>query len=95
MSEFITAAAVRWRGAAHSVPRPGRHHDVIRVLFSRWPEGAPFAGTQGFMTSRGRFVDRREGAKIAYNAGQLLPDELARRGRTPETHDKLFSEDMW
>ena len=42
---------------------------------------------QGFLTSRGRFVDRIEAAKIAINAGQI--QEL-------QYHDdKLFSEDLY
>lgn len=93
--EIIMAAAMRWRGAIHSVPRPGRHGDVIRFLYERHPEQAPFAGEQGFTTSRGRFVGREEAARIAAAADQLLADELERRGQTPETISSLFSEDVW
>lgn len=32
---------------------------------------------QGFLTSKGRFVDRFEGGRIAYHAGQLLPEHAA------------------
>lgn len=39
---------------------------------------------QGFITSDDRFVDRKEGAKIAFDAGQ-----------TAVEHDHLISEDLY
>ena len=39
---------------------------------------------QGFVTNKGRHVDRTEGAKIAIEAGQVKPP-----------NDFLFSEDLW
>ncbi len=39
---------------------------------------------QGFLTNKNRFVDRVEGGKIAFEAGQ-----------TEELKDYLFSEDLW
>ncbi len=39
---------------------------------------------QGFLTNTDRFVDREEGSKIAFNAGQ-----------TTELKNKLFSEDLY
>lgn len=39
---------------------------------------------QGFLTNLNRFVDREEGAKIAYAAGQIA-----------EVSDMLFSEDLY
>lgn len=40
---------------------------------------------QGFMTSMGRFVNRKEAAEIAYNCGQI----------TDEKKVSLFSEDIF
>ena len=40
--------------------------------------------TQGFMTSIGRFVNRKEAAKIAYNCGQITEEKVS-----------LFSEDIF
>lgn len=40
--------------------------------------------TQGFLTSKNRFVDREEGGKIAFYAGQ-----------TKELKTTLYSEDLW
>lgn len=39
---------------------------------------------QGFLTSKGRFVDRKEGGEIAFAAGQ-----------TETLIEKLHSEDLW
>lgn len=91
MTETIVSAAilVRWEEAATphqcivSMPRPGRHGDVLH----RVPTA--LASTQGFLTSTGRFVNRREGWKIAEAAGQFCED--APTG-TPGT---LYSEDLW
>lgn len=39
---------------------------------------------QGFLTSKNRFVDRKEAAKIAFERGQI-----------PEPKETLYSEDVW
>jgi len=39
---------------------------------------------QGFLTNKNRFVDRKEGAQIAYRSGQI-----------EELKETLFSEDLW
>jgi hypothetical protein len=83
-------AAIKWGEAVYSVPRPGRHGDVYRVI-----EADPVADiandggpdTQGFLTSTGRFVGRIEARDLARQAGQLLPET--------KPHSELFSEDVW
>ena len=62
----------------------GRHcyiiHHLIRNGFDK-----PLVGEQGFLTSTGRFVDRVEAKKIAFNSGQIK-----------ETiSNTLTSEDLW
>lgn len=60
-----------------------RHHDIIRRFhgdISRYPED------QGFYTSKGRFVDRREAMIIAKAAGQF---------DTNSTKEILYSEDLY
>lgn len=96
MTERIDCAAIRHDGTIYSVPRPGRHHDVIAHMIHKHGTGVPVVGVQGFTTTSGRFVDRKEAMKIAKAAGQLIPD-LAPDGvtiRRPFT-DKLFSEDIF
>jgi len=46
---------------------------------------------QGFITNLNRFVSREEGAKIAFEAGQVLPNP---DGLTI-IPDRLFSEDLY
>lgn len=69
-----------------SVPRPVRHHHIIHALARAGME-IPIVGEQGFMTSKGRFVDRDVARDIARSAGQLL-------GRASDGQS-LFSEDVW
>jgi hypothetical protein len=70
-----------------ALPVPARHHHVMwtRLLI----DGQRTAGDceQGFLTTKGRFVDRKEALKIANRADQIV-----------EKHGHpglLFSEDMW
>lgn len=69
-----------------AVPRPGRHHTVMHPLHEL---GINVHGMndQGFLTSKGRWVDRTEGCLIARRASQI------RKKHGPD--DMLFSEDMW
>lgn len=53
-----------------------RHSNCFVLLNAAFPKGSvdeqQLAGKhQGFLTSLGRFVDRREAGKIAYKAGQV------------------------
>lgn len=88
-SERIVMAAWRENGAIYAVERPGRHHTVFHRMgeVGRVSSENPLACESGFITSEGRYVDRKEGCIIAKAAGQII-----------EKHggaDTLFSEDMW
>lgn len=62
-----------------------RHHLIMRAIVEKLgPEVAPINGEQGFVTDTGKFVDREEAARIAFEAGQM--DRHVRR---------LFSEDIF
>lgn len=58
-----------------------RHHDIL-IRYKGIVQTNILA--QGFYTSKGRFVDRVEAAKIAKNAGQVK-----------ECVDRLYSEDLY
>jgi len=45
---------------------------------------------EGFLTSKNRFVDRTEGAKIAFNADQIIDNP-----RHQFNPDRLYSEDLY
>jgi hypothetical protein len=90
MTETIARAAIQARdGQVWSVPRPGRHHDVIALMAER-PGHDPrdcSPERQGFTTSTGRFVGRVEGMQIAKAAGQVI--------NKPHAPMRLFSEDLF
>ncbi len=87
MTETIVAAAIFHDGVTYWVMPPGRHHNVCHLMIEQGLTTDTMR-LQGFVTSTGRFVDRREAAVIARNAGQLL---LVKTNPT----DLLFSEDVW
>jgi hypothetical protein len=89
MSENLTAAAIRLPvGNVVAVPAPGSHHDAIQAARAAGNFHAEIHGSElGFITSAGRFVDRRRAALIAISAGQ--------RKRVSGPHDLLFSNDIW
>lgn len=83
--ETITHVAIEYPEWTWSLPKPARHHDVIQ--WRKKVTGKSGSGMrQGFITSRGRFVDRVIGAEIAY-MGKQIPH------RKP--NGKLYSEDIW
>jgi hypothetical protein len=64
-----------------------RHHNcfnTVSILTADIEHHTQYEKEQGFITTHNRFVDREEGAKIAYDAGQIKI-ELK----------KLFSEDLY
>lgn len=83
---YIVAAAIKQGSMVCSVPKPGRHHDVIREM-AKSGIPIPITGEQGFLTSEGIFVNRYQAKDIARMAGQIL----AKHGNL----DQLFSEDVW
>lgn len=66
--ERIVAAAIQCR-CDGKVYTASRHHQVIEKLHYLSYQ-KPY-GQQGFVTDRGRFVDRVEAAEIAVKAGQI------------------------
>lgn len=63
-----------------------RHHDI----YQRFPNELDVSSkAQGFYTSKGRFVDREEGYKIALEAGQLSDN------RASDSIKWLCSEDLY
>lgn len=61
-----------------------RHHNCIFTYYRLTGDKTFRKDIQGFITTEDRFVDRREAAEIAFNAGQIN-----------ETTDCLFSEDLY
>lgn len=78
----IKEAAILHRGVVWT---GRRHGDVIQEIVRKQGVGAaPVTGDQGFVTECGKFVDRKEAAKIAFEAGQVK-----------ELYPILMSEDLY
>ena len=71
----------------HLVELGYRHHDIL-IRFRGEVSTNP--SDQGFYTSQGRFVDRIEAYKIAYNAGQLKSPDYSK-----DYAYRLISEDLY
>jgi hypothetical protein len=78
------------RRAFAAAPAPARHHHILHQLWHLSERRCPDAG-QGFVTDRGRYVDRQEGWKIAEAAGQII----ARCGGDTTDGGTLYSENVW
>lgn len=89
----VDRAAIRCMGLVFSVPRPGRHGDVIRLMVETFGEevhDACFTRDQGFVLSDGSFADRMTAWRLAERSGQLLA-----RAPTDGCGGVLYSEDVW
>jgi hypothetical protein len=84
--ETIERAAIRHDMSFYSVPRPKRHAEVVRLM-AAGGYGPEKMHDQGFLTSRSRFVDRKEALQIALAAGQITAPKFQ--------PNQLFSEDVW
>lgn len=87
-SERIIAAAI-YHGATISLPPPARHHTILESMHLTMGIDVKKVGpeNQGFLTSKGRFVNRVEAYHIAWRESQMI----RQTGSAPE----LFSEDLW
>ena len=82
----ITHVAVVFNYIIYSLPRPNRHHHVIRSI------GGCCGGTkQGFLTDDGEYISRRDAFILAKENGQLTRLE----GEQYYQGNELFSEDLW
>lgn len=86
--EMIVAAALKRGNLVYSAPRPARHGDVMRLVDETHGDmHEPFLpDEQGFLTSAGRFVNRRLATSIAVRAEQIID---------PQWPPDLYSEDLW
>lgn len=87
--ERLTGVALNWKGRVYTLPAPNRHHQLLAhaTEILELPREACNVENQGFVTSSGRFVDRKEALGIARAAKQVRRDI----GRAKV----LFSEDVW
>jgi hypothetical protein len=87
----VTRVAIKTADGVFSLPRPNRHHHILRFLFSQGPRDYN-SEVEGFTDEYGNFLTRREAYEIAAKNGQI-----DRSWHPPNSYDgdKLFSEDLW
>ena len=86
MSSKIKEAAVKFeKHGVHSLPRPHRHHTVLR----KFPMSDIANSIQGFIDENGSFLNRKDACQRAIETGQItLPKRTS-------PQNQLFSEDLW
>ena len=82
---MIVGVAIKFKGKLYTLPRPNRHHNVIKMIVEE-THGPVHENEQGFVTDVGRFLTREEAVRYAIASGQL--PTIFRR-------ERLFSEDLW
>lgn len=93
--EYVICAAIYWKDGIVHPHQPKniesgfvicgrRHHNCfIAKIMSEFSE-ADGKSVQGFLTSKDRFIDRKEAGQLAFEAKQIS-----------EPNDCLFSEDLY
>lgn len=83
--EKIECAAIKHKGKVYSMPRPYRHCDIVNFICEELNTNFVGSKGQGFITSTGKFVDRKEAEKIARESLQI----------NKMIGSVLTSEDLW
>lgn len=91
----ITRVAVLFDGLVFSLPKPYRHHHVLRIMkhhsaAKRWQNSSTLQGreVQGFVSSDGKFLDR-------YEALNVFKDSFQKWYDLNEYPSGLYSENCW
>ena len=89
MKEIVICAAVK--ASDGKIVRGHRHADAIRTLHDMpdYRDERPHGDQQGFITSKNRYVDRREGLRLQQGAGIPSADKDGYR------YGELYSEDLY
>lgn len=96
--EYVLCAAIHYEDGKEYAHQPRnlvtglavsgwRHHNCFITLATCFPDRSYIGDdklTQGFLTSKGNFLNREEAAALAFASGQ-----------TTEPLTRLFSEDVW
>ncbi len=88
----ITHVAVRVNGQVWSLPKPFRHHHIIRMIAdltgATHIDCSESRGDQGFLDASGRYLPRKEALPVALANKQVKNENDIRA-------ERLFSEDVW
>ena len=97
IKEYIICSAIHFQLEDRFVHQPRniksgivvcgrRHHNCFLTAKYMDIITKDYPSTQGFMTNTDRFVDRKEGMKIAIEADQIIADHIG---------TSLYSEDIY
>ena len=86
----ITHVAIRYKEKIWSLPKPNRHHNVIRLIADETGDShIDCRGeNQGFLDADGRYLNRKQALVSALINKQVLNENDIRGGQ-------LYSEDLW
>lgn len=85
---MITHVAIIYEGKTYSLPKPNRHHHIIRMIYEENGIGIDGEDIQGFLDDSGAFLGRKKALEHALKHNQVLDPKSIRAGI-------LFSEDLW
>jgi len=88
---LITHVALKFNGETHSLPKPNRHHDIIRMIVQNNPDikfvDAP-EEDWGFLDADGKYLNRKQALTRA-----MLTDQIIDINKVYAR--QLFSENVW
>lgn len=88
----ITHVAIRVDGVVWSLPKPFRHHNIVRLVCdltgATHVDCSETRGDQGFLDANGVYLDRVTALARALALKQVKDENDIRAGM-------LFSEDLW
>ncbi len=70
----------------HSMPVPARHCNILNAIYDPTRDRKDNTLEQGFLSSDGRFLSRKQALAFAIRAGQV------KEGKWPP---ELYTEDLW
>jgi hypothetical protein len=88
---MITHVAIRFNGIIYSLPKPNRHHNVIRHIVDT--TGVKYVDAhgidQGFLDDTGAYLNRKQALRHALTCMQVKENTMG-----PKLGE-LYSEDIW
>ena len=87
-SKEIVAAAISYKGEIYSLPKPARHHDIIRHICEKTGEESIGENEQGFLDDKGRFLRRAPAMLVVKHNNQPMREGVI-------VLRELYSENLW
>lgn len=92
--EIVICAAINFP-SYHIVVRGHRHSDCVHTLLRMGKDTMHVSSQEGFITSRNRFVGRKEGYEIQITAGVKSVLEDTDHADGAYLNGELYSEDLY